>query len=1012
MKLKTLFISLTILFVFSYNYVKSFFNNDNLNKIIESQYQITEEERRINSFERMKENAQPTPEYEINLKNNTIIRKYNQSKTPSISTAKVPILQSSVLTKFLIINMIDELEDANPSQNESSIAINPKNPLNLISSAVDYRGNSSTWVYVSEDGGKTWINKNLGKPRPGWRSTNDPSVMFDEDGIGYLVYGGFPNTTSGENGVYLSKTLDQGKTWITHIPVIEHLGVMTLDSAFEDKYYIQVDRSKSQYSGHLYIPWKRVIALDSATQIVVTKSVDKGQTWSTPIPVSERLSGSSEDTTFGQSFPLITNGPKGQVYLVWNHGPKKGIGFSKSLDGGLTWTEQRIIHNYKEFGTPKFLSGQGIRHTVKGMVRAEAYPVISCNYTNKSKSGELYLCWSADSIPNIYFSKSSDDGETWTTPKIVTSVKTNDQFWPWIKVDPITEDIAIMYLDSRNDPENILVECYVSYSSDGGETWLDRLADDKQSDIRNNPFTGRSFAGDYSGIDFYNGIIYPSFIDMRNTKAPNDPDSDVFTAIVNTNSPSPIDNFKSVDEFKVLDQITLNWNNIFETTFGKKYDKKEAKLLIYKDKSFLKEIVNLNDTAVFVDKSVNAYQTYEYKVYLVRNQDTSIVRNLTVTPGGSKDIPFAKFNKFSYKSDIDSEIKSAEISLLIPDKKLDGITPIFEPKLVNIYLNNDTNKVYVSTNLTINDTNKLKTINLPFDNKDFPDNFYYLSNKFISENPNYPNISLLESKLSQPIFRYLGKSYQNIYQFDDKDGKNDPPIFKSNNWGFNEFAYSPPYSISNNFSKQGTEYTSNQRDTLYIVPYFIRDKSINKIFINFYHIAITEFGDNCNVEYSFDNGDNWKNLASYNKRSFGLWEDNELTFADWKKENLEIKLEENNNDLRVVYVRFTFSSNPFVQNKGWFIDDINFDLTSTKDLEESKVILFPNPTTEKVFINIDLSGSSNDIKFINTLGIDVTKDIEIKFYNDKTELNLEKLVSGSYFLIIKNNQPILISKVK
>jgi len=1001
--------TITILFILSYNFLVSNLKDEDKTKKNELTSKTKDEERRINSYERMKENAQPTPEYEMNLKNNTIIRKYNKSKIPSISTAKVPILQSILNTKFSIINMIDEIEDANPSQNESSIAINPKNPLNLISSAVDYRGNSSTWVYVSDDGGKTWINKNLGKPRPGWRSTNDPSVMFDEDGVGYLVYGGFPNTTSGENGVYLSKTLDQGKTWITHIPVMEHLGAMTLDSAFEDKYYIQVDRSSnSQYSGHLYIPWKRVIALDSATQIVVTKSIDKGQTWSTPVAVSERLAGSSEDTTFGQSFPLITNGPNGQVYLVWNHGPKKGIGFSKSLDGGQTWTEQRIIHNYKEFGTPKFLSGQGIRHTVKGMVRAEAYPVITCNYTNKSKSGELYLCWSADSIPNIYFSKSSDEGQTWSAPKIVTTVETNDQFWPWIKVDPITEDIAIMYLDSRNDPENILVECYVSYSPDGGETWIDRLADDKQSDIRNNPFTGRSFAGDYSGIDFYNGIIYPSFIDMRNTKTTNDPDSDVYTAIVNTKFPSPIENLKAIDEFKVLDKITLNWDNIFETTFGKKYDKSEAKLLIYKDNTFLKEIINLNDTAVLVDNTINAFQTYLYSVYLIRNNDTSIIRNLNVTPGGSKDLPFAKFDEFSYNSDVNS----AEITLLIPAKKLDGVTPIFEPKVVNIYLNNDTTKIFANSNLTINDTNKLKTINLPFDNSQVPDNFYHISNKLISENPNYSNISLLESKLSQPIFRYLGQPYQNTYKFDDKDGKTDPPRFNSKNWGLNEFAYSPPYSISNNFSNNGTEYSSNQRDTLFIVPYFIKEKSINKIFLNFYHIALTEFGDNCNVEYSFDNGDKWKSLATYNKRSFGLWEDNELTFADWKRENLEINLENNDKDLRVVYVRFTFASNPFGQNKGWFIDDINFDLTSNKNFDDSEIVLFPNPTTEKIFINSDLNNSVNDIKVITTLGIDVTNEIEIKFYNNKTELNLEKLISGNYILLIKNNQPKLISKIK
>src|SRR5690606_31005806 len=83
--------------------------------------------------------------------------------------------EKSMLPNFLNVNtnMDEDPADPNKMQNESSIAVNPKNPSNLIASAVDYRANSSTWVYVSSDGGNTWRNLNLGKPFPEWRSTND-----------------------------------------------------------------------------------------------------------------------------------------------------------------------------------------------------------------------------------------------------------------------------------------------------------------------------------------------------------------------------------------------------------------------------------------------------------------------------------------------------------------------------------------------------------------------------------------------------------------------------------------------------------------------------------------------------------------------------------------------------------------------------------------------------------------------------------------------------------------------
>lgn len=101
------------------------------------------------------------------------------------------------------------------------------------------------------------------------------------------------------------------------------MGDQTPDSSFEDKYYIWSDNSPiSPYYKRLYIPWKRVINRDSSTQIVNVYSTDQGNTWSVPVQVSNRISGISEDTTFGQSFPLSVTGPLGQVYTVWNFGPK------------------------------------------------------------------------------------------------------------------------------------------------------------------------------------------------------------------------------------------------------------------------------------------------------------------------------------------------------------------------------------------------------------------------------------------------------------------------------------------------------------------------------------------------------------------------------------------------------------------------------------------------------------------------------------------------------------------
>jgi len=87
------------------------------------------------AFRRLMEAAHPTPD-------NQYFEKFYWD-----------MLQGTRIPYFLNIDMtLDEPGEENRMQNESSIAYNPTDPTNLIGSAVDYRDNSSTWVYVSWDG--------------------------------------------------------------------------------------------------------------------------------------------------------------------------------------------------------------------------------------------------------------------------------------------------------------------------------------------------------------------------------------------------------------------------------------------------------------------------------------------------------------------------------------------------------------------------------------------------------------------------------------------------------------------------------------------------------------------------------------------------------------------------------------------------------------------------------------------------------------------------------------------
>lgn len=937
-------------------------------------------------FLRRSEAAHPTP-------SPSAIKEFNKYQY------KIPYKIQAESKFFNVAPSVDEgNSQGQPTQNESSIAVNPNNPNIVISSAVDYRDNSSSWIYISTDGGRTWENKNLGKAN-GWRSSNDPSVMFDKDGTGYLVHGAFPANGSGENGVYLNKSTDGGITWGDHIPVIEHKLPGDPLTYFEDKYYIEVDNSdESPYRGDLYIPWKRVTAADSATQIVLAKSTDKGETWLEPVNISERLSGSSEDTTFGQSFPLVSTGPEGNVYAVWNHGLKHSVGFNKSTDGGITWGTPSTIHKYNIFGTTKLLS-QGWRHTLKGKVRAEAYPVIKTDYSNGPNKGNVYVAWAADSIPNIYFSKSTDEGETWSSPKVVHEDTKGDQFWTWMGVDPTNGDLAVMYLDSRNDPDNIMVECYVSYSSDGGETWKDRQISDVPSDIRNNPFDGSVFAGDYSGLDFYEGVIFPSWVDMRNTVGPNGNigDNDVYSAIIRVDQPSPVDDFKVAVVPNDPTQLNLNWTTVWESSFGKKLNKDDFELQVYRDNALIQTLSP--DSDGLTDMGLTPYQRYDYKIRAKSDNDSSIYRHAFGYAGGTEKPDSVFITDIETYEDGNDHV-STRLFVKIPNKRADKITPLTKVKRLELFGDGKFLRIFplvneeIGTTVAVNITEELG-------------NFSNLSCVLVA---GYENQNLGEqfSDTSNSVLGYEGElirfGSEKQINFEDKND-----VYYTQEWQLtDEIAASPTNSIS---TSPNGDYKPRSEYTLYLQPTSVgilsggqNLKETHKL--TFDQICEVHSLDSAVIEASGDLK-NWFVVKQYSMDDYEQWKDSKLTNEDWVNSEIVPDLE---GASELVYTRFRLVTNAVINKNGWYLDNLMFSPHTIKSSVEEEIVselgVYPNPTSN--YLNItNKDNLPLEVELIDMNGNTVINE---KDYFGKS-LNLTNLSSGVYILKLNYKNHSKIEKV-
>lgn len=895
---------------------------------------------------------------------------------------------------FLNANTIVEAPNAQFPQNESSIAISPLDPDFLIASAVDSR--AGAWVYISRDGGASWSNVSLGVVNGTWQSGNDPSVAFDRNGVAYVMYGAFPRPTTGESGVYIARSTDNGETWRSHIPVIEHRGTMTSDSAFEDKYYIEIDNvPSSPYEGWIYTPWKRVTDADSATEIVFTRSTDGGDSWSRPIGISPRKPGTSTHITFGQSFPLVKTGPNGEIYAVWNDGPARSIGFSRSTDGGSTWNEPTYpVSGYAYLGTERYLTvrrtiidtidpgGANQRydttevvdttdryHVLKQTFRAETYPTIAVDVTDGPRAGMIYLCWAADENPNIYFIRSGDGGATWSTPVIVHSAERNDQWWPWISLDETNGDIAVMYSDSRNDPANIMIDTWVSYSSDGGVSWIDRQATDAMSDFRDNPFVDNIFAGDYSGNAFHDGMVYPSFLDTRE-------DNDVYTAVVNIRAPLPVDSLRVGSRFDALGDAILTWHDPpMETTFAIPLD--TFHIEIVRDGVPIAELAP--DVERFVDEGRTLDVAYDYEVTVVAGEQRSVAREVTFVAGS------ARLPGIPQVVAADRYGPSIDIDLLLPSTRADSVTPLGNLAALRVYRDGD---LLEERSLALTDTGRVVSL------EDLPEKGYYRFRFSVVDAEGN------EGELSEETVVYAG-DFETYVLLEDRPYR----LLLDGEWAYtDEIAYTGTLSLTD---RPDADYQSRVSSSAQLFP-VIQSTNLS---LRFQHIAIVRSNDSAVVEYSVDSGRTWVPLATYSMLDHDEWSDGSADPEDWKWELIDFPI---NPGPEIVLLRFRLSTGIFGNDQGWFIDDVGV-IVSPNSVEERSTssgglsaTVYPNPTRTTPLLSLrSREGGEATVRIVDHLGRSAGTDLVwrgVLLSGETTVVRppVEITDQGVYFLVVEH----------
>lgn len=395
-------------------------------------------------------------------------------------------------------------------QSETSIAINPRNPQQIVGGSneifrLPMRG------YFSSNGGTTWGGVDLPLPPPiarnGFDFGSDPGVAWDLRGnvyYSYIVVFFSPSGRINGTEMAVARSSNGGQSWTATFFNLEGPG------QFNDKPMIAVDTNPgSPNANTVYVAWDRTSngnGSPSSSGILFSRSTDGGRTFSTPRVISATGGG----PRFGiGADPFV--GPDGRVYVAW-HDIANAILVRGSADGGNTFGSITTVAP-THIAFDALIAPQNLRGAL-------VYPACGADRSAGSFRGRLYCSWmdrNATGDTDIFLATSTNQGATWSAPLTVNDDGGGSfQFNQWLAVDPVTGAVDMSWNDSRNDPTNASADIYFAQSNDGGASVSPNVKVTTAS--TNETVTGADLGnqyGDYEGIDALGGSVHPIWTDRR-----------------------------------------------------------------------------------------------------------------------------------------------------------------------------------------------------------------------------------------------------------------------------------------------------------------------------------------------------------------------------------------------------------------------------------------------------------------------------------------------------------------
>jgi hypothetical protein len=438
---------------------------------------------------------------------------------------------------------------------EPQVAVNPHVAGNIIGAWQQDRwsngGAQGLVAGFSANGGATWGETTLpfsgcapnavldpftGTP---YNRASDPWVSIGPDGTAYAVSLSATNSTlsgggNNDTGVAAATSTTGGASWDNARLIKSDQGTSPVFEAthfFNDKESVTAD---PVHAGTAYVVWDRLTAPSHSPDAALRAHAFRGPAWfSKTTDGGKTWTGTRAIFDPGQNSQTIGNvivvDPKTDVLYDFfeqfstTGSPKftprgVSVGFVSSSDGGATWSGPTTVAAQQFVTDTDPNTGAALR-TGEGLPSAAINP----------STGQLYVVWSDNrftgTVNQIVITTSTNGGSTWTAPKVISTVTGTPAFTPTVAVNSAGV-VGVTYYDLRN-PDGITTGLPTDYwftsSTDNFATSL-RITP-TSFDMLTAPNSGGFFLGDYEALGVNRTAFVPFFVKTVSSSNP----TDVFT---------------------------------------------------------------------------------------------------------------------------------------------------------------------------------------------------------------------------------------------------------------------------------------------------------------------------------------------------------------------------------------------------------------------------------------------------------------------------------------------------